>query len=228
MKYHYVYRITNTCINKHYYGKRSSSLEPHKDLGKHYFSSSRDKEFIKDQKENPEKYRYKVIRIFEFSQDALVFEILLHQKFNVGINPNFYNKAKQTSSGFSTFGIKPSESTLLKLQKSSTGRKHSLETKQKQALSKYGNTWNIGRKHSQEAINKMKKIKGHVKGNIKPVNIYCFETNKLIAQNVILHEWCGQDKSLRSNLAATLKRDISNPSSKYNPHQSKGYFAEYV
>ena len=92
MKYHYAYRITNKYINKHYYGKRSSSLEPHKDLSKHYFSSSRDKEFIKDQKENPEKYQYKIIRIFKSSQDALVFEILLHQKFNVGINPNFYNK----------------------------------------------------------------------------------------------------------------------------------------
>ncbi len=42
MKFHYVYRITNTQLNKHYYGCRSSNVEPAKDLGKTYFSSSTD------------------------------------------------------------------------------------------------------------------------------------------------------------------------------------------
>lgn len=36
-KFHYVYRITNTKINKHYYGVRSSNIEPYKDLGIKYF-----------------------------------------------------------------------------------------------------------------------------------------------------------------------------------------------
>ena len=49
IKYHYVYRITNTTLNKHYYGSRTSQIEPAKDLGHKYFSSSFDKEFIKDQ-----------------------------------------------------------------------------------------------------------------------------------------------------------------------------------
>ena len=39
--YHYVYRITNKILNKHYYGKRSSKLSPELDLGKKYFSSSK-------------------------------------------------------------------------------------------------------------------------------------------------------------------------------------------
>ena len=53
---YYVYRITNTVLNKHYYGYRSCKIDPKEDLGKKYFSSSRDKEFIKDQKQNPLNY----------------------------------------------------------------------------------------------------------------------------------------------------------------------------
>ena len=52
MKYHYVYRITNKVCRKHYYGVRSSNNHPKQDIGIQYFSSSYDKDFIKDQKEN--------------------------------------------------------------------------------------------------------------------------------------------------------------------------------
>jgi len=102
---HYTYRITNTKLNKHYYGTRSSK-DPSSDLGIKYFSSSADKEFIQDQKENPHNYKYKIIKIFKNRKDALKLEIKLHDKFNVGINESFYNRAKQTSTGFDTAGIK--------------------------------------------------------------------------------------------------------------------------
>ena len=59
MKQHYTYRISNTLINKHYYGTRSTGINPKDDLGYKYFSSSSDKEFIKDQKDNPQNYKYK-------------------------------------------------------------------------------------------------------------------------------------------------------------------------
>jgi hypothetical protein len=85
--YHYVYRITNLVENKHYYGKRSSKIKPILDLGHKYFSSSRDKNFIQDQKANPTHYKYKIVANFETSESALTFEIKLHNKFNVGINP---------------------------------------------------------------------------------------------------------------------------------------------
>ncbi len=51
-KYHYVYRITNTVLRKHYYGSRTSKIRPNLDLGVIYFSSSTDKNFLKDQKLN--------------------------------------------------------------------------------------------------------------------------------------------------------------------------------
>ncbi len=89
--YHYVYRITNITENIHYYGKRSSKVRPEEDLGVKYFSSSRLKEFINEQIENPTNYKYKIIRQFTSSSNALRFEAKLHKKFDVGKNEKFYN-----------------------------------------------------------------------------------------------------------------------------------------
>lgn len=103
--YHYLYRITNLIDQKHYYGIRTSkNVSPTQDLGISYFSSSHDKEFITDQLIHPENYRYKVIIICNSIQKVINLEIKLHNKFNVGSNPKFYNKSIQTTSSFNTFG----------------------------------------------------------------------------------------------------------------------------
>ena len=107
MKYHYTYRITNKLLNKHYYGVRTSTNKPPKeDIGIYYFSSSRDLGFIKDQKDNTQNYKYKVIMINNTRMAAENMETKLHNKFDVGINENFYNQAKQTSTGFDRTGIR--------------------------------------------------------------------------------------------------------------------------
>src|SRR5574344_2071036 len=95
-KYHYVYRITNTKEQKHYYGVRSSKVEPKLDLGIKYFSSSTDKEFIQEQKENKSIFKYKIIRKFNSRKEANKFEIDLHWRFDVARNESFYNRAKAT------------------------------------------------------------------------------------------------------------------------------------
>lgn len=102
--YHYVYRITHITLNKHYYGCRSTKHTPKEDLGVRYFSSSKDKEFINDQCENPNDYRYKIIRICNTRKEAIKLEIKLHNKFDVGINESFYNRVKQSSNKFDTSG----------------------------------------------------------------------------------------------------------------------------
>lgn len=134
MKYYYVYRITNIEKSIHYYGTRTSLMLPKEDLGKHYFSSSSDKDFIKQQKLYPENFKYKIVYIFSNRKNALELEIKLHTKFNVGINESFYNRSKQTSTGWDTTGIKFSD----KINKSK-GRK--------------------GTKRSKETIEKIKKTK---------------------------------------------------------------------
>lgn len=103
-KHHYVYRITNKRLKKHYYGVRSCSCLPIEDLGIHYFSSSTDEKFIKDQKDHPEDYKYKIIKEFENRKDAEYFEKYLHTKFDVSANEHFYNKCMSTLMGFSVEG----------------------------------------------------------------------------------------------------------------------------
>ena len=99
-KYHYVYRITNIKENKHYYGSRTSTKIPKEDLGVIYYSSSCDKDFINDQKTNKENYKYIIVRCFDNRKECILFEIFLHEKFNVAKNDKFYNKSQQTSTGF--------------------------------------------------------------------------------------------------------------------------------
>jgi hypothetical protein len=137
-KYHYVYRITNIFLNKHYIGVKSSNCDPIDDLGIKYFSSSKDKEFKSDQLINPNNYKYKIIRMFENRLEASELEIELHNKFNVGVNKSFYNKAKQISSGFSTFGTKHSEKTKRQMKLSQTGKKLSNITKKRMSFSSNG------------------------------------------------------------------------------------------
>jgi hypothetical protein len=119
--YHYVYRITNTIENKHYYGKRKSNISPFLDLGRKYFSSSSDKEFMKDQKENPQNYKYKIIWVTDDPIRATNLEIKLHDRFDVAINENFYNKAKQTSTKFDTTGISGENHILIDVYNYYTG-----------------------------------------------------------------------------------------------------------
>jgi hypothetical protein len=106
--YFFVYRITNIVTGKHYYGYKSSSKHPTEVIGKTYFSSMKGKEgeeFISNQKNNPQNFKYKIIKIFDDKNSALALEIKLHAKFNVAKNPKFYNRSNQTTTGFDTTGI---------------------------------------------------------------------------------------------------------------------------
>lgn len=138
-KYHYVYRITNTKLNKHYYGTRSSRIEPSKDIGVKYFSSSSDIQFRDDQKNNPQNYKYIIVSEFNSREGAILLEIKLHSRFNVGANESFYNKARQTSTGFDWNGP------------------YSEKTREKLRQAHLGNTYCLGNKLSEETKAKIKK-----------------------------------------------------------------------
>jgi hypothetical protein len=47
-----------------------------------------------------------VLKRFSSREEAVSYEISMHEKFNVANNPLFYNKAKQTVTGFDTCGVK--------------------------------------------------------------------------------------------------------------------------
>ena len=174
-KHHYVYRITNKKLNKHYYGVRSCSCKPVEDLGRKYFSSSSDKEFMKDQKEHPEDYKYKIIKEFDNRKDAEYLEKYLHEKFNVAANEHFYNRCKSTLMGFSVEGTHWTEEHHKKMKKFFENQKRSYEErfgpekankiKEKQRKPKTEETKrkisiaNTGKHHSEETKQKMRKPK---------------------------------------------------------------------
>jgi hypothetical protein len=134
--YHYVYRITNLVENKHYYGKRSSKCDPKLDLGVKYFSSSRDKEFLIDQKNNPQNYKYKIVGSFSTNELAFAREIRLHAKFNCAVSEKFYNRANSRTSKFSILGTKSSIETRQKISRALKGRKRSAEQIQNYIVSR--------------------------------------------------------------------------------------------
>lgn len=102
--FHYVYRITNIVTNMHYYGDRTSKVEPKLDLGIKYFSSFSNYLFKIDQNINPSHYKYKIIKTFNTRKEAKSYERLLHLKFDVKNHNRFINRGNQSSSNFDTQG----------------------------------------------------------------------------------------------------------------------------
>ncbi len=105
LMFHCVYKINNLINEKMYIGKHSSKTPSIENIGITYFSSSADKDFIKDQKKNPLNYSYDILGIFTSSNLAIKFEIWCHNHYDVGANSLYYNRAKQTSIGFDTTGV---------------------------------------------------------------------------------------------------------------------------
>ena len=121
-QFHYCYLITNIEENKFYIGVRSCNCKPQEDLGIKYFSSSLNKLFKQEQKDYSERFEYQVLQIFNDRISAANYEISLHQKYEVGSNSLFYNKVKQTNTGFDRTGIITSEKTRKKQSEAKIGK----------------------------------------------------------------------------------------------------------
>lgn len=127
---YYTYGIINVKTKRMYIGSRQCKINPIDDIGHKYFSSSTDEKFMKEQKEHPENFRYRVLKLFENRHNAYLHEIFLHKKFDVARNPKFYNRAIQTTYGCNITGDSVTSETKKKMSESHKGLKHSEETKQ--------------------------------------------------------------------------------------------------
>lgn len=123
-KFNYTYWITSIEDGKNYIGVRTTNVDPIKDLGIKYFSSS--KELSRKFKDNKNKFEFKVLEIFETRKEAILKEIELHCLYRVSTNKRFYNKSIQTSIGFDYSGCKHSEDTKKKI---SLGLKKTLKSR---------------------------------------------------------------------------------------------------
>lgn len=232
--YHYVYRISNLQLNKHYYGKRSSKELPTNDIGIKYFSSSNDKEFIKDQKQNPQNYEYLVVAVCDTAEEAVELEIYLHDYYNVGVNPRFYNRSKQTAIGWDTTGVAVKGANKNKvIVKDCEGNILRVSTDDPRYLSGELVHHLKGTKmSSQGRKNVSNGHKGAKNSNAKIIDIYDYYTDTLIAQKVVARQWCLNTKYDSSRLCKTLKADRTKPhcsnsshKERINPHHHKGIYA---
>lgn len=177
-----------------------------------------------------------------------MLEIKLHSIHDVGVNPKFYNKAKQTALGWDTTGVditalkrkKAIEKELKKLmpkrkvvmsdsQKAHlralrTGFRHSEESKAKMSLDRTGKT------HSLDTLEILRKCNlGVHNPATKLANIYDSTTNSVIAENVVISEWCRENGYSKSSLSATANSDRNAPHHwKTNPLSTKGVYAVYL
>jgi len=127
---HYTYELTYRDIK--YIGVRSCECLPEEDTD--YWGSS---------KYNPEDLRESgtkaVLNRFDTRLEAVQHEVDLHNLYDVGSNPDYWNRSKQTSTGFDVTGVKVSDETKAKvaaaLSVAMTGLRHSEETKAKIAAS---------------------------------------------------------------------------------------------
>ena len=216
MKHHYIYRITNILLRMYYYGVRSTNLNPKDDLGTKYFSSSSNKEFIKDQKENPQNYRYKIIRIFDNRKDAISLEIKLHNKFNVKLHESFYNRANQTVVGFDMTGRIQYRSTKQRVEMSNIKKEQWMNNKE-QIVEKIRNTFTKNASENFQHI--------VIFNSDDELIYYCNENiNRFISKNNLpkkIKQTYLHDSILYENLSTwTEKRLINNGNIKY-----KGWYA---
>ena len=182
MKYHYTYRITNIKEGMHYYGVHSCNCLPAKEIGITYFSSSK-KEFVKHQKENPQDYKYKVIKQFNTRSEANYHEEILHAKFNVKDHKMFYNKhnacGKFDGTGMTTVLDKD-------------GNKHYISNKDPRFLSGElvsafcgENNGSYGRiKPDEERKRISESLMGNIPWNVGKTNCYSEQTRKQIAETL--------------------------------------------
>ena len=104
-EYHYVYYSYEEW-GMGYIGSRTCKCLPEEDIK--YFGSFKDKTF---------KPAQKIILKDDYATraEAYIDEIILQQYYKVAENPNFANRAYQTSTKFTTFGLFPSNETRKKL-----------------------------------------------------------------------------------------------------------------
>ena len=101
-----------------------------------------------------------------------------------------------------TKGFPLSEEHKKKISLARKGQLHSEETKQRMSLTRKGkpksNEW-------QKSKSMSDLMKGHNHYRSKPANIYCYGTNELIAENVVIREWCKQNSYNQSAVYRTAR-----------------------
>lgn len=177
---HYTYIIKNLYNGKIYIGVRTCECDPTQD---NYWSSSRHlNDLIK--RYGKDHLRKRILRVHDTRENAMLHEIELHNKYDVAVNERFYNKAKQTSTGFDTTGTYGSWN----------GRTHTDETKVKMSETKKGKT----------ACNKGVPMKKEQKEKLTDTwEVITPDDEKIVINNML--EFCRQHNLNPSSMSAVSR-----------------------
>lgn len=102
-KYHYTYLITNLKTGMKYIGVHSCNNLLTECIGVKYLSSSTDEDFIKEQKEHPERFKYEILQMFNTREEAENDEKFRHAEIDVAKSLEYYNLCNAPKN-FSSYG----------------------------------------------------------------------------------------------------------------------------
>lgn len=153
----YTYYLYHKPTKQHYYGVRWAKNCHPNDLFVTYFSSSKKiKELISKYGINT--FTFKVRKIFNNKQEAILWEHKVLTKLNVNNRKDWLN---QNISGSIVYDVHPLKGkhhtieTKAKISNSRKGFKHSEKSKNIMSESRKGEKhWNYNKKHSEESKNK--------------------------------------------------------------------------
>lgn len=195
--------MTNKINNKCYVGQ--TIRPPHIRWGQHKASAKRN--------QAPSGALHRAIR--KYGINAFEFEVMIDgvpmdllddmETGAIAMEDAFINGYNILEYGRNSIGLKHSKETKAKLAKIRTGAKHLEESKAK--ISAAGT--------------------GGLNPRARVANIYCYKTNKIIASDVCIAEWCkGKDYTHRSLSRTAYTRERKDY--KYPRQQHKGLYAVYT
>jgi len=170
--------------------------------------------------------------VFKKYKDQLLFEILsVHTSVDDALWEEYtLRPQKEIGWNIAIGGAKcpmhgiggHSEATRKKMSKSHTGKKIPPEVVAKMVASRKLTPTPPWTEERKKAISGLKNHKS------KPVNLYCYHTDNLLYENVVIRQWAKEHNFSHSTLGKTLRADHSKPSTKYNVRHCKGIYARYV
>lgn len=151
---YYVYKITKLSNNMYYIGSRQSKSDPKDDLGIKYFSSSSNKKFINEQKQNPNNFKYEILSVHNSRMEAFAEEIRVQTELKCLEDELCYNKSINHIA-FTAYN-KSFKHTKESKEKLSKARKEYYKTH---------NPWNLNYKYPKEHCEKLSEMR---KGKPQP------------------------------------------------------------
>ena len=178
-------------------------LFPSLNKSREYCSSSFDKEFIKEQKENTDNFVYEILNVYDNKKEMIDKEIELHTYYNVSSNELFYNRSRQTSKKFSTHGMikaKDENNNIVFInvndERLKTGELKAFSSGMTTVKDKNGNTLSV-------SVNDPRYLSGELVGVMKGlVSVKDKDGNKMVVSK-------NDPRYLSGELVSTRKKSVS-------------------